>query len=541
MTVKEVLPDYVGQLKEQITELKNTLKLIGAGFVSQRQSLSQLTQELRDLLAGSNRDNGSQHLFQSILRAIPPNQEAGVLLVDQDGKYLLSNGIADSLLGHTWMKEPTAEKHTDISFFQDDRVTPNAVQELPWRQCARGSDVLEVLLHIRRAGVRSEIWVRSVSVPLKDQSQNSHGAVSFLLDISETALVENQIRSLLGGLEQQLTLVEDAHILLRRLTSRVEHNITISPPVAKAAPPAAAPPQAPPNDQASTIKENGTEKPNTFVVSNSPKSTLNNHVLIVDDIPVNQKLLRLQVKRLGFNITIVSNGREAFEAVEKHDFDIIFMDLDMPVMDGPTATKTIRKLELTTKKHVPIIAMTSYDTDADRKLCVDAGMDDYLVKGASPKQLAEVFNKYVFRTDSAPAPKEPNVPELVRTTEQAINSVSLESLSKGSNKIELDEVFRLFSTSLGTFVECMRLAIDEKNAEAVKHFAHCIKGPASVMSLTTIVQPISEILACVDSGDWLHVDYQYMTLRSNFSKVVQQMTDISTKATQPGLVNEAKP
>jgi CheY-like chemotaxis protein/PAS domain-containing protein len=531
MTVKEVLPDYVGQLKEQITELKNTLKLIGAGFVSQRQSL--LTQELRALLVGSGPENASERLFQSILRLISPSHEAGVLLVDQDGKYLLSNGIADSLLGHTWMKEPAAERSTDISFFQDDRVTPNAVQELPWRQCARGADILEVLLHIRRADVRSEIWVRSVSVPLKDRSHSSHGAVTFLLDISETALVENQIKSLLGGLEQQLTLVEDAHVLLKRLASRVEHTKAILPTPATTAPTTQILPQAQANEVPMVKgKDGGTEKPNTFVVSTSPKNTLKNHVLIVDDIPVNQKLLRLQVKRLGFNITIVSNGREAFEAVEKHDFDIIFMDLDMPVMDGPTATKAIRNLEVTTRKHVPIIAMTSYDTDADRKLCVDAGMDDYLVKGASPKQLAEVFNKHVFHTES---PKDSNVPEVVRTTEQAINSVSLESLSKGSNKIELDEVFKLFSTSLGTFVECMRLAIDEKNAEAVKHFAHCIKGPASVMSLAAIMEPIAEILACVDSGDWLHVDYQYMTLRSNFSKVLQRMTEITS-----GFVNEAK-
>jgi len=536
MTVKEVSPDYVGQLKEQITELKNTLQLIGAGFVSQRQSLGQLTQELRDLLAGSGPENASKRLFPGILRSISPGHEAGVLLVDQDGKYLLSNGIADSLLGHAWMKEPALEKGTDVSFFQDDRATPNAVQELPWRQCARGSDILEVLLHIRRAGVRSEIWVRSISVPLRDQLHNSHGAVTFLLDISETALVENQIKSLLGGLEQQLALVEDAHILLKRLTSRVEHNKTILPTAATIS----ILPQAQSNDQAPMVKgkDGGTEKPKTFVVSTSPKNTLKNHVLIVDDIPVNQKLLRLQVKRLGFNITIVSNGKEAFEAVEKYDFDIIFMDLDMPVMDGPTATKAIRNLELTTQKHVPIIAMTSYDTDADRKLCVDAGMDDYLVKGASPKQLAEVFNKHVFPTES---PKDSNVPEVVRTTEQAINSVSLESLSKGSNKIELDEVFRLFSTSLGTFVECMRLAIDEKNSEAVKHFAHCIKGPASVMSLVVIMQPIAEILACVDSGDWLHVDYQYMTLRSNFSKVLQQMNEITSKVTPDGLANEAKP
>jgi CheY-like chemotaxis protein len=260
----------------------------------------------------------------------------------------------------------------------------------------------------------------------------------------------------------------------------------------------------------------------------------------VDDIPVNQKLLRLQVKRLGFNITIVSNGKEAFEATEKRDFDIIFMDLDMPVMDGPTATKAIRNLELTTKKHVPIIAMTSYDTDADRRLCVDAGMDDYLVKGASPKQLAEVFNKHVFRPQS---PTDSNVPEI--RTEQAINSVSLESFSKCSNTSELDEVFRLFRTSLGTFVECMRLAIDEKNSEAVKHYAHCIKGPASVMKLAAITQPIEELLACVDSGDWIHVDYHYMTLRSNFSKVLQQMKEIAkeiaSKNTPDEFVNEAKP
>ena len=206
---------------------------------------------------------------------------------------------------------------------------------------------------------------------------------------------------------------------------------------------------------------------------------LTNRVLIVDDIPVNQKLLRLQLKRLGFDVETACNGKEAVDAVVKNEYDIVFMDLDMPVMDGPSATAAIRKIEAVTLKHVPIVAMTSYDRDVDRDRCMQSGMDDYLVKGATQKQLNEVINKFVKQlvdTDSEPARLlESQSPAALAAASAAVDIDTLQHLH---GKEEMQEVSRLFYSSVNTFVECIELAIDERNADAVNHFAHCIKGPA---------------------------------------------------------------
>jgi two-component system sensor histidine kinase/response regulator len=89
----------------------------------------------------------------------------------------------------------------------------------------------------------------------------------------------------------------------------------------------------------------------------------------------------------GYTIVNVVNGREAVAAVTEHVFDIVLMDVQMPEMDGLEATAAIRKLEMGTGTHVPIIALTAHAMKGDREICVAAGMDEYLSKPINPKQL----------------------------------------------------------------------------------------------------------------------------------------------------------
>jgi CheY-like chemotaxis protein len=262
-----------------------------------------------------------------------------------------------------------------------------------------------------------------------------------------------------------------------------------------------------------------------------------NNVLSVDDIPVNQKLLRMQLKRLGFKIDTAANGKEAIDAVVKGDYDFVFMDLDMPVMDGLTATAAIRKLEANTDKHVPIIAMTSYDRDVDRQASMKSGMDDYLVKGATQKQLADVVVKFSPRIAAA---GEEGAQQGLKV-EDVILAVDLNGLRKNLGKEELEEVSRLFGSSISTFVDCMRLAIDERSSDAFGHFAHCIKGPAAAMGLTGMTAIISDMIRASEAEDWLHVGYQYLNLRTNFTAVLTKLKTLcESEPNSNGLVNEVR-
>ncbi len=115
-------------------------------------------------------------------------------------------------------------------------------------------------------------------------------------------------------------------------------------------------------------------------------------VLLVEDNPVNRKLAERILEKLGCDTTTAENGIRALEMLERKDFDIVFMDVQMPEMDGFTATRHIR--EDGRWPNVPIIAMTAHALKGDRERCLEAGMDDYLSKPLSRETIQEVIQKW---------------------------------------------------------------------------------------------------------------------------------------------------
>jgi two-component system sensor histidine kinase/response regulator len=115
-------------------------------------------------------------------------------------------------------------------------------------------------------------------------------------------------------------------------------------------------------------------------------------ILIVEDNMVNRKVAHFMLEKKGHEVTGVENGKEAITALENNIFDLILMDVQMPVMDGLEATATIRKKEESTDDHIPIIAMTAHAMKGDRERCLEAGMDDYTTKPLNPEELFQKIN-----------------------------------------------------------------------------------------------------------------------------------------------------
>ncbi|MBT3260503.1 MAG: response regulator, partial [Deltaproteobacteria bacterium] len=103
-------------------------------------------------------------------------------------------------------------------------------------------------------------------------------------------------------------------------------------------------------------------------------------ILVVEDTPFNQKFVSRLLERWGYDFVIAENGLFALEEIEKSEFDIIFMDIQMPEMDGFETTIAIRKSEENTDRHIPIIAMTAHAMKDDYDRCIECGMDDYISK-----------------------------------------------------------------------------------------------------------------------------------------------------------------
>jgi len=125
------------------------------------------------------------------------------------------------------------------------------------------------------------------------------------------------------------------------------------------------------------------------------------HILLTEDHPINQKMMVRLLQKRGHSVVVANNGQEAIEAYAKERFDLVLMDLQMPVMDGYEATAAIRKSEETRGLRTPIIALTAHAMKGDREQCLAAGMDDYVSKPIDPARLFAVIDAH--RPAAAPA------------------------------------------------------------------------------------------------------------------------------------------
>lgn len=117
-------------------------------------------------------------------------------------------------------------------------------------------------------------------------------------------------------------------------------------------------------------------------------------VLVVDDHNVNRIVAKKILEKMHFNVTLAENGADAVENYKKAQFDVILMDVQMPILDGYGATKEIRQIESKSSSHTPIIAMTANAMQGDREKCLQAGMDDYISKPIRPENLARLIDSH---------------------------------------------------------------------------------------------------------------------------------------------------
>jgi len=123
------------------------------------------------------------------------------------------------------------------------------------------------------------------------------------------------------------------------------------------------------------------------------KENVKMRILLVEDKPMNQKLVEVYLKRKGHNIYTASNGKEALDAHASMQFDLILMDISMPVMDGVEATRLIRSAESKKGRHTPIVAMTGYAMGKDQEKYLQAGMDYYISKPIDPGELYKLLEQ----------------------------------------------------------------------------------------------------------------------------------------------------
>jgi two-component system sensor histidine kinase/response regulator len=116
-------------------------------------------------------------------------------------------------------------------------------------------------------------------------------------------------------------------------------------------------------------------------------------ILLVEDNDINQQVARELLEDAGFVVDVADNGAVALELADRSEYDLVFMDMQMPVMDGVTATRHMRQSRKLDR--VPIVAMTANAMEQDRQKCMDAGMNDFLVKPIDPPDMWELLGRWV--------------------------------------------------------------------------------------------------------------------------------------------------
>ncbi|MCF8130537.1 MAG: response regulator [Deltaproteobacteria bacterium] len=200
------------------------------------------------------------------------------------------------------------------------------------------------------------------------------------------------------------------------------------------------------------------------------------HVLVVEDNLVNQKVAARILEKAGHGVDVANNGVEAVAAIQNGSYDMVFMDIQMPEMDGYAATDEIRKMAPEFSE-LPIVAMTAHAMKGDREKCIAAGMDDYISKPVQPKGLLEMVQRWAGKRVIRPPM---GVVHFSCDPDLPVNSKRLKNLTGGDKDFER-ELIDLFLKDTSRHLERLGAAINEGDSPNVEAAAHSIKGAAANM------------------------------------------------------------
>jgi signal transduction histidine kinase/response regulator of citrate/malate metabolism/HPt (histidine-containing phosphotransfer) domain-containing protein len=213
-------------------------------------------------------------------------------------------------------------------------------------------------------------------------------------------------------------------------------------------------------------------------------------VLVVDDNFTNQKVGRLMLESLGCRVDLAASGREAIDLLDSVPYDLVFMDCEMPDMDGYQVTAEIRRRQ-TGGRRVPVIAMTAKAIEGDRELCLQAGMDDYLCKPVRLESLVAVLERRTSGAESGSGPgyvpPAVQAPPAVSALDPAMTE-QLRNLAAATTPSMLTEIYEVFSSSASGYLAAMRRAADGDDAEGLRKAAHSLRGSSANIGAQSLAE-----------------------------------------------------
>ena len=261
-------------------------------------------------------------------------------------------------------------------------------------------------------------------------------------------------------------------------------------------------------------------------------------ILVTDDNLINQKVATRLLQQLGYTADLASNGREALQALEKNSYDLVFMDVQMPGMDGLEATRQLRNTEQHTgRKPVRVVAMTANAMAGDRGKCLAAGMDDYLAKPVRPEALQAAIERVAKPQDemspSAPsststpaAEHRPSTPPTIQIvpfqpSEADAEMIDFDHLLEfaGGSRTSLIEITDLYFSQTGDQLLQLQIAWRAGDAAAVVRLAHSSAGASGVCGIRAMEHLFREAEQLSKAGQILELEPVLAAMTSTFARV----------------------
>jgi signal transduction histidine kinase/DNA-binding response OmpR family regulator len=260
---------------------------------------------------------------------------------------------------------------------------------------------------------------------------------------------------------------------------------------------------------AATSPHNGAEKNKPITSADKDAALPPLNILLAEDGLANQKLAVGVLELWGHRVTIAVNGRRAVDLWESQPFDLVLMDLQMPEMDGMTATKIIRQREAERNTHIPIIAMTAHALKGDREKCLSGGMDGYVSKPVRKQELHEAIKRFFAPVDAeqpvaqptAESSVEPAVEEqatVKHATEEHVTPIDWKHALQvvGGSRELLSEIVEIAIGELPRLTRELAVAVVAAKAPDVRRAAHTINGTVRTFGaekITKLARQIEEM------------------------------------------------
>jgi CheY-like chemotaxis protein/HPt (histidine-containing phosphotransfer) domain-containing protein len=266
-------------------------------------------------------------------------------------------------------------------------------------------------------------------------------------------------------------------------------------------------------------------------------------ILLVEDDPLGQKVGKAMLTHFGFRVDVAGNGREAVDALSRQRYDMVFMDCQMPEMDGYEATGVIRERESADGAvRIPIVALTGHAADADRERCLRAGMDDHLSKPFSVAAVQTLLDRWLpgrqarspeqkggEGSPSAPAPIGTPGPPAGREAAPVLDRKAIAAIAAlqppGGGDV-LKKVIALYLDSSLKLMQGIREAAKGNNADALYRAAHTLKSSSAYLGAQAFSGMCKE-LEMLGRGNMLEgvaarlgpLDQEYARVRDALAKL----------------------